>query len=75
MEDTPLKYDIFSGIPEGGDAVWVETTEGLAGALERMEQIAEETAGPYFVFYAARHSVVARMDTSFRLRKSKGTAA
>lgn len=74
MQQGRLKYEIFSGIPDR-DAVWIEAVEGLASALERMEKIAEDTPGPYFIFYAQSHSVVARMDTSFRRRRSESGAA
>ena len=42
-------FDIFSG-HLGEDALWLEAVEGLSNARERMQKIAEQTPGAYFVF-------------------------
>lgn len=61
---TPVpKFDIFSGAP-GRDAVWVCTVEGLANAKERMDQIAAEKPGPYFVCFVHSKEILTRTDTS-----------
>jgi hypothetical protein len=57
------KYDIFSGLRDK-DAVWLECVEGLGAAYERMKKIAAKSPGPYFVFCAQTHAVLASIDTS-----------
>jgi hypothetical protein len=54
-------FDIFSGASDK-DALWVEAVEGLSKARERMEQIAAEKPGPYFLFSGASHSILARVE-------------
>jgi CheY-like chemotaxis protein len=56
------KFDIFSGAPDR-DAVWVCAVRGLANARERMEDIASETPGRYFIFYAPDRSILAQTET------------
>jgi DNA-binding NarL/FixJ family response regulator len=51
-------FDIFAGTVDK-DAVWVETVAGLSSARERMEAIAAEKPGHYFVFSRRDHSVLA----------------
>jgi hypothetical protein len=53
--------DIFSGVPDQ-TPIWLEAVEGIASARLRMEHIASRKPGPYFVFYALSHSVVAKID-------------
>lgn len=54
-------FDIFTGSNDK-DALWVEAASGLAGARERMEQIAAEHPGQYFVFSQRTHCILARID-------------
>jgi hypothetical protein len=42
-------YHVFSGSREK-DPLWLESVEGLGTANERMEQLAAEKPGPYFIF-------------------------
>jgi hypothetical protein len=63
MDSPEPVFDIFSGVLDK-DAVWVESVRGLANARERMERIAVEKPGPYFVFYTRDHSVLHLIDTS-----------
>jgi hypothetical protein len=42
------KFDIFSGTP--GEHTWIEAVDGLPNAQERIEQIARQSPGRYFVF-------------------------
>jgi hypothetical protein len=44
MKDT---FDIFSGTAK--KAMWIEAVEGLSNARERMEQIAADKPGQYFI--------------------------
>ncbi|MGC2330279.1 MAG: hypothetical protein WA581_02400, partial [Candidatus Acidiferrales bacterium] len=54
-------FDIFSGVLDQ-TPIWREAVEGIASARERMEQIAANRPGPYFVFCGLSHSVVAKID-------------
>jgi len=47
-----LSFDIFRGRYGDKDVAWIEAVEGLAAARERMEEIAAEQPGDYFVFSA-----------------------
>jgi hypothetical protein len=60
-----LTFDIFSGELEK-DAMWLEAVQGLAAARERMNQIASETPGKYFIFSTANRSVLETTETSQR---------
>ena len=57
-------FDIFHGYPIGTETSWIESVEGLAFARTRMEQIATEKPGPYFLFSADNSRVVATVDTT-----------
>jgi len=70
-------FDIFSGWHDK-NAVWIEAVEGLAEARARMDQIAAEKPGRYFIFSTASHAVLAIRHTFPKLEskeKSKGSAA
>jgi hypothetical protein len=43
------KFDIFLGSPDG-DPLWLETACGLSKTRERMDRIAAERTGRYFLF-------------------------
>jgi DNA-binding NarL/FixJ family response regulator len=55
-------FDIFSGVPDK-NAVWIETVAGLSNARTRMEAIAAQKAGQYFVFSRRDHSILAKKET------------
>lgn len=55
-------FDIFSGTTDN-DAVWLEAVAGLSSARDRMEEIAAQSPGQYFVFGQQDHSILARIDT------------
>ena len=57
------QYDIFSGSKDR-DAIWLEAVEGLAAAVERMKDLANQSPGPYFVFGQDAREVLASVDTS-----------
>jgi hypothetical protein len=70
-------FDIFSGIDDK-NAMWVACVEGLASAREKMEQIAAEKPGPYFIFSLHSRSILAKIETFPKLQassKSKSSAA
>ena len=58
-------YHVFSGSREK-DPLWLESVEGLGTANERMEQLAAEKPGPYFIFSTDTHTVLASIDTSIQ---------
>jgi len=69
-------FDIYSGVPDPDkDARWLASVEGLSSARERMEQIAAEKPGQYFVFNPATHSILAHRNTSKKLESSKAAAS
>jgi len=71
------KFDIFSG-DRDRNARWIEAVEGLAKANERMQQLAEQRPGKYFIFYSGTHTVVASIETCAKSQqpaKSRSTAA
>jgi hypothetical protein len=57
------RFDIFSGAPDK-DAMWIEAVPGLTKARERMEQIAQEIPGRYFVFSTHSRGLLASIDTT-----------
>lgn len=60
-------FDIFCGETDG-DAKWVEGVEGLAAAVDRMNTIAEEKPGVYFVFDRQNRKVLARANSKNRYK-------
>jgi hypothetical protein len=73
MLATVPTFHIFDGCFPGKDVLWLESVQGLAAAKERMEQIAAEKPGPYFVFNVPDKLVMATTDTT--PRKAKNEAA
>lgn len=63
MDSLEPVFDIFSGVFDK-NAIWVESVRGLSNARERMERIAVEKPGAYFVFFARDHSILHLIDTS-----------
>ena len=59
---TAPRYDIFLG--QNADAIWMEAVDGFGKAYGRMKELAADFPGPYFVFCAQTHSILARIDTS-----------
>lgn len=56
-------FDIFAG-DYGKDAKWVESVKGLGYAHIRMEELATQAPGKYFIFSCYSRSVLAQLDTS-----------
>lgn len=60
--------------------MWIEAVPGLARARERMEELAAQAPGKYFVFSMLSHGVLASIDTSMnfirteRRTNARGTA-
>ena len=57
------RFDIFSGALDQ-DAMWIEAVAGLAKARQRMEEIAREIPGRYFVFSIHSRALLAKIDTT-----------
>lgn len=55
-------FDVFSGTP-GEDPLWLESVEGLSNARERMEQLAANEPGRYFVFSPLNNATLSRIET------------
>jgi len=62
MDHEP-RFDIFSGTVDK-DARWIEAVRGLANARTRMESLARDKPGKYFVFSTLSHAVLAMTDTT-----------
>jgi hypothetical protein len=56
-------FDIFQG-PGKHDALWLECVEGLDAATKRMDEIAAERPGMYFVLNLFDCLVLAQTDTT-----------
>ena len=75
--DEVPKFDIFSGAPDRG-AIWVCAVRGLANAKERMDEIAIERPGRYFIFNAVDRAILARTETftqPARINKAQNESA
>lgn len=67
------RFDIFSGSPDK-DAMWVEAVAGLANARQRMEDLAFDVPGRYFLFSIHSRSLLAQIDTSKNFIRAEGHA-
>jgi len=67
-------YDIFAGRYGDTDVRWIQAVEGLGAAYEQMKEIAANQSGPYFVFDAHAHKVLASVDTAAISRKAAKSA-
>jgi|SRR5215469_1495845 len=68
------KFDIFSGNHDK-NAEWIEAVAGLANANKRMQELAAEKPGKYFVFYTGTHKVVATIETFAESEKKSDSSA
>lgn len=66
------RFGIFSGSFEN-DALWLETVAGFAKARARMEQLASQVPGKYFMFSIHSPRSRASVDTSKLARTASGT--
>jgi L-amino acid N-acyltransferase YncA len=67
-------YDIFSGRFPNANVLWLQSVVGLAAARERMQTLAAQKPGPYFVFCTSSHAIVASVDSTRVGRTNKGAA-
>jgi len=54
--------------------LWLESVVGLAAAQERMQTLAAQKPGPYFIFGLESHAVLAIIDTTPARRVNEGAA-
>lgn len=64
-------FDIFRGTSDK-DAMWVDAVDGLSSARDRMDQIAADQPGQYFVFATRSRAILARTDTRKMLETPAG---
>ena len=62
MNNEP-RFGIFSGTFDS-DAIWIETVSGFDSARERMQQLATQRPGEYFLFSVHGRGIRASIDTS-----------
>jgi hypothetical protein len=55
------QFDIFKGTT-GGQPLWVEAISGLEAAISRMQELALQKPGRYFVYSTDSAKVVATTD-------------
>jgi hypothetical protein len=58
------RFDVFSGLAGGKNAVWMDCAESFEKARNKMQVLAVENPGHYFVFSAAQQRIVADVDTT-----------
>jgi hypothetical protein len=68
------QFDIFSGRRDGNE-IWLGAVEGLGATIARMKEYAKELPGPYFVFCASTHEILASIDTSVPKEMQKRQSA
>ena len=61
------RFGIFSGTFDG-DAIWIEAVSGFDSARERMQQLAIQRPGEYFLFSIHGRGIRASIDTSKLVR-------
>jgi hypothetical protein len=69
-----LVYDIFEGVREK-NPIWLESVNDISLAFSRMRELAHSRPGPYFIFCAQTHAVIARVDTSAAEEKKLARSA
>lgn len=65
-------FDIFSGRLDK-NPMWIDSTQGLFAAAQRMNIFAASKPGRYFVYCARTHEVLASVDTSKDENKGEET--
>jgi 2-methylisocitrate lyase-like PEP mutase family enzyme len=63
------QYDIFSGEPGKGNAMWLEAVASLDIACDRLKALSSTKPGKYFVFCARTREIMSAIDTSERVFK------
>jgi hypothetical protein len=63
-----LTFDIFGGLTKQ-EAIWLESVAGLERARRRMDDIAAQKPGAYFLYDMVSDTIIARTDTARAGRK------
>jgi hypothetical protein len=74
MKPSAPTYLIFSGRFPETDVLWRESVVGFDAARERMQRLAAQKPGPYFVFSTNMHAVLAAIDSTLAPRADEGAA-
>jgi hypothetical protein len=69
---TAFTFGIFKGLHDR-NAKWVEAVEGETKAIRRMNEMAAKDPGPYFVFSAYTHTVIAVTDSSLKAKHARAS--
>ena len=56
-------FDLFAGAPDR-DGAWLESAVGLEKATNRLNELAAENPGEYFVFHSRSHTVLVHLINS-----------
>lgn len=64
MQPSAPMYQIFSGRFPETDVLWLESVVGFRAARERMQKLAAQKPGSYFVFSTNIHAVLATIDST-----------
>jgi hypothetical protein len=64
MEPSAPTYLICSGRFPETDVLWLESVVGFGAARERMQRLAAQKPGPYFIFSTNIHVVLATIDST-----------
>jgi hypothetical protein len=75
MEPSAPIYLIFSGRFPETDLLCLESVVGFRAARERMQRLAAQNPGPYFVFSTNIHAVLATIDSTPAPRANEAAAS
>ena len=64
MQPSAPMYHIFSGRFPETRVLWLESVVGFGAARERMQRLAAQKPGPYFIFSTNIHVVLATIDST-----------
>jgi hypothetical protein len=59
-----MSYGIFSGSFGDEQTLWMESVDGLEAAFNRMQEIAVDQPGKYFIFSPDSSEPIASIDTT-----------
>jgi hypothetical protein len=66
MQETA--FDILSGTPQT-KVKWLESVTGLANARKRINELAAQTPGQYFIFNAWNSCIIEQIDTQQSIQR------
>jgi len=74
MQPSVPMYHIFSGLFPETDVSWLESVVGFYAAHERMQRIAAQKPGAYFIYSTNIHAVLATIDSTPAPHVNEGAA-